>query len=101
MKMLKQIGSKRILLLISLGIALILLLAVYWDDESQVYAELSNSMLQLKEMDARLDRDVLRVTSFLLIQYDPLVQTTNRLRELKQQINLKAMELDDMTFLSL
>ncbi|MEW8386733.1 MAG: EAL domain-containing protein, partial [Candidatus Thiodiazotropha sp.] len=30
-----------------------------------------------------------------------LVQTTNRLRELKQQINLKAMELDDMTFLSL
>ncbi|MBT3048411.1 MAG: GGDEF domain-containing protein [gamma proteobacterium symbiont of Ctena orbiculata] len=99
--MLKQIGSKRILLLISLGIALILLLAVYWDDESQVYAELSNSMLQLKEMDARLDRDVLRVTSFLLIQYDPLVQTTNRLRELKQQINLKAMELDDMTFLSL
>ncbi|MET0070861.1 MAG: EAL domain-containing protein [Candidatus Thiodiazotropha sp.] len=101
MKMLKQIGSKRILLLISLGIALILLLAVYWDDESQVYAELSNSMLQLKEMDARLDRDVLRVTSFLLIQYDPLVQTTNRLRELRQQINLKAMELDDMTFLSL
>lgn len=101
MKMLKLIGSKRILLLISLGIALILLLAVYWDDESQVYAELSNRMLQLKEMDARLDRDVLRITSFLLIQYDPLVQTTNRLQELKQQINVKAIELDDRTFLSL
>ncbi|MEW8506335.1 MAG: EAL domain-containing protein [Candidatus Thiodiazotropha sp.] len=101
MKMLKQIGSKRILLLVSLGIAFILLLAVYWDDESQVYAELSNKMLQLKEMDARLDRDALRVTSFLLIQYDPLVQTTNRLRELKEQINVKAMELDDSVFLSL
>ncbi|MES9993031.1 MAG: EAL domain-containing protein [Candidatus Thiodiazotropha sp.] len=101
MKMLKLIGTKRILLLISLGIALILLLAAYWDDESQHFAELSNRMLQLKEMDARLDRDVLRVTSFMLIQYDPLVQTTNRLRQLKQQINAKAVELDDSLLLTL
>jgi diguanylate cyclase (GGDEF)-like protein/PAS domain S-box-containing protein len=101
MKMFRRIGTKRSILLVSLGIAFILLLALYWDDKSQNYAELSGNLLRLKEMDARLDRDVLRITSFLLVQYDPLVQTTNRLRELKQRINSKAKEVDDKIFLSL
>lgn len=87
MKMLEAIGTKRSLLLFFLSVAFVLLLVLFWDDESQNYAELSHHLLQLKEMDARLDRDVLRITSFLLVQYDPLVRTSNRLRELKEKIN--------------
>ncbi|MCM8855518.1 MAG: hypothetical protein LC541_04440 [Candidatus Thiodiazotropha sp.] len=94
MKMLKTFGSKRSLLLFSLGIAFILLLTVFWDDETQNYAELSHNLLELKEMDARLDRDVFRITTFLLVQYDPLVQTSNRLRELKEKINNKVKVSD-------
>lgn len=94
MKMLKTFGSKRSLLLFSLGIAFILLLTVFWDDETQNYAELSHHLLELKEMDARLDRDVFRITTFLLVQYDPLVQTSNRLRELKEKINNKVKVSD-------
>ncbi|PUB78248.1 MAG: GGDEF domain-containing protein, partial [gamma proteobacterium symbiont of Ctena orbiculata] len=99
--MLKQMYSKRSLLLVSLCIALILLLVVYWDDKSENYAELSHNLLQLKEMDARLDRDVLKITSFLLNQYDPLVRTTNRLRDLRQQIVAKVTEVDDRVLSSL
>jgi diguanylate cyclase (GGDEF)-like protein/PAS domain S-box-containing protein len=93
--MLKQMYSKRSILLITLFIALVLLLAVYWGDESENYAELSNNLIQLKEMDARLDRDVLKITSFLLNQYDPLVQTNNQLRELRHQINTKVAAMGD------
>jgi diguanylate cyclase (GGDEF)-like protein/PAS domain S-box-containing protein len=98
--MLNNIYSKRSLLLVSLWITLILLLAVYWDDESEHYAGLSNNMLQLKKMDARLDRDVLKITSFLLNQYDPLVETSNRLRELRQLITSKLTVVDDSTLLN-
>lgn len=101
MSMLKQMYSKRSLLLVSLCIALILLLVVYWDDKSENYAELSHNLLQLKEMDARLDRDVLKITSFLLNQYDPLVRTTNRLRDLRQRIVAKVTEVDDRVLSSL
>ncbi|MCG7979310.1 MAG: EAL domain-containing protein [Candidatus Thiodiazotropha endolucinida] len=101
MSMLKQMYSKRSILLVSLCIALILLLVVYWDDKSENYAELSHNLLQLKEMDARLDRDVLKITSFLLNQYDPLVRTTNRLRDLRQRIVAKVTEVDDRVLSSL
>ncbi len=83
MKMFKTIGSKRSFLLAALLVAIMMLLFLFWDDESREYAEVSHTLLQLKEMDARLDRDVLRVTSFMLVQYDPLVQTSWRLKELR------------------
>jgi len=41
-----------------------------------------NILLQLKGLDALLDRDVMQVSSFLLNQYDPLVQTTGKIRKL-------------------
>jgi diguanylate cyclase (GGDEF)-like protein/PAS domain S-box-containing protein len=95
MNMLKNIFGKRSLLFLSLWLTLFLLLVVFWDDETEHYAELSNNLLQLKEMDARLDRDVLKITSFLLNQYDPLVKTSNRIRELRQQIDSKVALLGD------
>ncbi len=44
----------------------------------------SQDLLSLKELDAQLDRDTLRVSSFLLDQYDPLSVTAERLRDLSQ-----------------
>ena len=96
MKILKTIGSKRSFLLIGLAVAFVLLLLLFWDDESAEYAEVSHHLLQLKEMDARLDRDVLRITSFLLVQYDPLVQTSKRLRVLKDSLDEKAKHRDQV-----
>ncbi len=50
------------------------------------HTERTNLLLQLKELDANLDRDVMQVTSFLLNQYDPLVDTASRIRELSKSI---------------
>ncbi|MET0051755.1 MAG: diguanylate cyclase [Candidatus Thiodiazotropha sp.] len=94
MKMFKTIGTKRSFLLAALLIAFVMLLFLFWDDESREYAEVSHTLLQLKEMDARLDRDVLRVTSFLLVQYDPLVQTSRRIRELRHALDTTAVHQD-------
>ncbi|MCG8053014.1 MAG: GGDEF domain-containing protein, partial [Candidatus Thiodiazotropha endolucinida] len=87
-KFLKSIGTKRAALLIGLSLAFALLLGLFWDDESSEYAEISHNMLQLKKLDARLDRDMLRIASFLMVQYDPLVMTTNNLREMRTKIDL-------------
>ncbi|WP_141694789.1 EAL domain-containing protein [Candidatus Thiodiazotropha endoloripes] len=93
-KFLRSIGTKRGALLIGLSLAFALLLGLFWDDESSEYAEISHNMLQLKKLDARLDRDMLRISSFLMVQYDPLVMTTNDLREMKAKINLLIDEHD-------
>ncbi len=45
-----------------------------------------NILLQLKGLDALLDRDVMQVSSFLLNQYDPLVQTTSKIRILSKTL---------------
>jgi diguanylate cyclase (GGDEF)-like protein/PAS domain S-box-containing protein len=100
MNMFSLIFSKRNILLLSLWIALILLLVVYWGDETENYAELSNNLIQLKEMDARLDRDILKITSFLLNHYDPLVETSNRLRDLRQEIKTRVAVVDDSVLIS-
>lgn len=49
-------------------------------------------LLQLKQVEGELDRDVLLVTSFLLEQYDSLVKTTHRLHRLSGEI--QSAELD-------
>jgi diguanylate cyclase (GGDEF)-like protein/PAS domain S-box-containing protein len=87
--LLRSIGTKRGALLIGLSLAFALLLGLFWDDESSKYAELSRNMLQLKKLDANLDRDMLRISSFLMVQYDPLVETTNKLQGLKDTINVQ------------
>jgi diguanylate cyclase (GGDEF)-like protein/PAS domain S-box-containing protein len=43
-------------------------------------------LLQLKQVEGELDTDVLRITSFLLAQYDPLVLASHRLRDLAAAI---------------
>ncbi|WP_421863735.1 EAL domain-containing protein [Motiliproteus sp.] len=84
--LLQSIGQRRGFLLLSLSAAFAMLLGLFWNDESDHYAELSRQMLQLKTLDARLDRDMLRIASFLMVQYDPLVQTNNELSQVKTQL---------------
>ncbi len=81
-----SINTRRSLLLITLSIALIMLLGMLWDDDSLEHAEVSSQLIELKELDARLDRDVLKITSFLLAHYDTLVQTTQRLHQLESEM---------------
>jgi diguanylate cyclase (GGDEF)-like protein/PAS domain S-box-containing protein len=94
LKLLNAISSRRSFLLVGLFSVFIFLLVLFWDDRTQDQAEISHYLLQLKEMDARLDRDVLKITSFILVQYDPLVQTVNRLRELRAKLEYKAKHYD-------
>ncbi|MCU7844391.1 MAG: EAL domain-containing protein [Candidatus Thiodiazotropha sp. (ex Monitilora ramsayi)] len=80
--------TRRLLLLLSLSIALALLLVIFWDDESQIHSEVSNQLIELKELEARLDRDVLRVTSFLLSHYDSLSVISLRLKALEKAMRV-------------
>jgi diguanylate cyclase (GGDEF)-like protein/PAS domain S-box-containing protein len=71
---------------------LALLLTALWDDNALHDAEVSTQMIELKELDARLDRDVLRITSFLLAHYDTLSQTIRRLRKLEGEMQEPGQE---------
>jgi diguanylate cyclase (GGDEF)-like protein/PAS domain S-box-containing protein len=86
MKRLSMQFSKRILLLLFLSIAFAMAQALFWSDDSLEHAEVSEQLIKLKELDARLDRDVLRITSFLLSQYDSLVETTSQLRAMEKKM---------------
>ncbi|MGD8910101.1 MAG: PAS domain S-box protein, partial [Chromatiales bacterium] len=79
-------STRRSLLLIILSIIMVLLLYMFWGDDSLEHAEVSSQLLELKELDARLDRDVLRITSFMLNHYDSLVETSQRLYNLKREM---------------
>jgi diguanylate cyclase (GGDEF)-like protein/PAS domain S-box-containing protein len=79
-------NTRRRLLLIALSGALIMLLYMFWGDDSLEHAEVSKQLLELKELDARLDRDVLRITSFMASHYDSLVETSQRLHDLKREM---------------
>lgn len=81
-----SVESNHFLLPLFVAIVVSVLLVANWDGGKARYVGNANMLVQLKELDARLDRDVLRVTSFLLVQYDPLVKTSTRLRELSQKI---------------
>ena len=80
--------TKRTLLLLYLSIAFAMSLALFWGDDSLEHAQVSEELITLKELDARLDRDVLRITSFLLSQYDSLVQTTSQLKALEKKMRI-------------
>ncbi|MFN2187999.1 MAG: DAHL domain-containing protein, partial [Candidatus Promineifilaceae bacterium] len=76
-----------------------MLLNLFWGNYSQEHTQVSSQLIELKELDARLDRDVLRITSFLLDQYDPVVWTINRLKVLKKTMLIRGQSkyetLDD------
>jgi diguanylate cyclase (GGDEF)-like protein/PAS domain S-box-containing protein len=80
------LNAKRSLVLVGLTISLVLFLATLWTDDSVEHALVSTQLIELKELDANLDRDVLRITSFLLAHYDSLAQTVQRLNELEAQM---------------
>lgn len=92
-------NGRRSLLLISLSITLTLLLFMLWDDDSLEHASVSDQLIELKELDARLDRDVLRITSFLLAHYDSLAASTRRLHQLEKEMRVPGQKryetLDD------
>ncbi len=52
----------------------------------ELHNQRMTNLLNLKELDAQLDRDVFRVNAFLLQQYDPLVDTARKINTLSQQI---------------
>ncbi len=79
------LGPRRFLPFLFIVAAAVVLLTSLWVKEVDQYAKQSDLLIQMKELDARLDRDVLRVISFLLVQYDPLVETTKRLRKLEEK----------------
>ena len=77
---------RALLPLLLVGIALAALLAAVWNDESARHARHANNLIKLQELDARLDRDLLQVASFMLIQYDPMVETVRQLNRIEQRI---------------
>ncbi len=52
----------------------------------ELHNQRMNHLLHLKELDAQLDRDVFRVNAFLLLQYDPLVETAHKIDALSKQL---------------
>jgi diguanylate cyclase (GGDEF)-like protein/PAS domain S-box-containing protein len=95
----RSASSNRRLLLLILSVALAMLIGIFWNDDSYELATVSSELIELKELEARLDRDVLRITSFLLAHYDTLVKTTGRLHELELEMRVpgqdKYIKLDD------
>ncbi len=72
---------KRFLLIVAVAVVVGLFLIARSVNVEQ-HTQHANTMLELKELDARLDRDVMQVTSFLLNHYDSLAETTAAIREL-------------------
>ena len=94
-KLFKSIGVKRGFLLIGLCLAFALLLGLFWNDESKDYTEISQHLLHLKKLDASLDRDMLSIASFLMVQYDPLVQTSSRIKALRKEVDRTTRDFED------
>jgi diguanylate cyclase (GGDEF)-like protein/PAS domain S-box-containing protein len=88
MSLLGSLNAKRSLLMVGLCITLTLLLSTHWNDDVSQHQEVSSQLIELNELDAHLDRDVLRITSFLLTNYDSLTQTTQRLYRLEDEMRV-------------
>lgn len=52
----------------------------------ELHNQRMTQLLQLKELDAQLDRDVFRVNAFMLLQYDPLVDTARKINALTTRL---------------
>ncbi len=55
-------------------------------------------LLQLKQAEGKVDRDLLQVTSFLLVQYDPFVDLYHRINALAKEINLDNLTTENQLF---
>ena len=68
-------GIKSILLVV---VAILVVISAYFyiqDKHLRVHSDMAILLAQLQELDTRIDRDVLRISSFQLDQYDSLVET--------------------------
>ncbi len=76
---------KRHLLIAAVAVAIGLFLVMQSANVEQ-HTLHSRTLLHMKELDARLDRDVLQVTSFILRHYDSLVETANDIRHMSKTL---------------
>ncbi len=73
--MITNINTHKSAFLILMVIMIISLYALSRTEDSERHSERTGLLLQLKDMEVRLDHDVTLTTSFLIQQYDPLVET--------------------------
>jgi diguanylate cyclase (GGDEF)-like protein/PAS domain S-box-containing protein len=73
-------------LLIPAIVVVVWLFLVTRSGDIELHSQRTHVLLELKGLDARLDRDVMQVTSFLLVQYDPFVQTATEIRKLSKTL---------------
>ncbi|NTV10551.1 MAG: EAL domain-containing protein [Zoogloea sp.] len=69
----------------ALAAAIVAVVVLFLQNRSvdiELHGRRMEMLSELRRLDAQLDRDVLRVSSFTLDQFDPLVETTTQLREL-------------------
>ncbi len=62
------------------------------DTSAETHAEWTDTLLGLRRAEANLDRDLLRVVSFRLQQYDPLVADYAEIRSLSEQARKMAQQ---------
>ena len=74
--------------LIALGGALLVLFTVqlYWAVDSRVHVRFMDDLRALNALDARLNRDILRVRHHVLLNYDPLVVTTTAIERIEGRL---------------
>jgi len=80
-----RIGILQYGLLVASAIALLLFYQTRTHDVEQHDRRL-DLLLQLKQTEAQLDRDVLQTASFLLVHYDPFVTATRRVEVLSKRL---------------
>lgn len=73
------------------AVVVLLLLQTQRLDEAE-HRAWERDLLRTQALESQLDRDTLRVANLRLVQYDPLVASTRRLRELEQGFRNPALE---------
>ncbi|MES9956843.1 MAG: EAL domain-containing protein [Sedimenticola sp.] len=90
--------SRRLIILQAILTLLTLVLLVFFVQTRSVNIDQHNKRLDLlfkvQQIEGVLDRDVLRVTSYMLLQFDPLVDVVKQLYGLKQQIYSPEVQIE-------
>ncbi len=85
----------------SLIIAMIAIVFVYFQTRTidvEQHNRRVDLLLQLKQAEGKLDRDILQVTSFLLVQYDPFVETTHEIKSLSEKILIDDLSIGEVDY---
>ncbi len=73
-------------LLLAAAVLVVFYLQFQLGDEKR-HLQRMEMLLELKDLDSLLDRDVLQISSFLMVQYDPTLQTIAKFHRLKKSIH--------------